>query len=390
MPNKQTVYVVDTNVIINDPDFVKKLKGKILIPKAVLEELDKHKYGANEKARNIRDFARFLDKHEDELWFYDSDIFEGSNDDKIIKTAKNLEARGEDVVLVTNDILMGLMAKSVGLNIQKHKPNQLQYEHYTGIRDCRTDLQYGQLIPNEYQIHDNGLFRVSETGALHPLGKDRYVWGVKHHSVEQRCVIDALTNPEIQLVTITGKAGTGKTLLAIAAGLDQTLGENAYQRIIIARPTIPMGQDIGFLPGDINEKLNPWMQPIFDNIDFLFSLKKNKAQHNEWQRLIDDGVIQMEALSHIRGRSIPFQYIIIDEAQNLSKHELKTIISRAGEGTKIVLTGDLNQIDHPKLDSVNNGLNHVVSRFKKEPLAAHIMLKNCERSRLADRATELL
>lgn len=394
--NKETVYVIDTNVIINDPNFIKKLKGKILIPKTVLQELDKHKYGTTEKARNTREFARYLDKNEHKVWFHDSDQYEGSNDEKIVKTAKILESQGHNIVLVTNDILMSLIAKTIGLVVKKHDLARIdRHELYTGFRDVRSEREDSNLYkqyklwPNEYELHEDGLYRRLINTKLVKLGKDVQVWNIKHKNVEQRCAIDALTDPNIKLVTITGKAGTGKTLLAIAAGLEQTINQNQYQTIIVSRPIMPMGQDLGFLPGEINEKLSPWMQPIFDNIDFLFTFKSKRA-NNEWEKLIQEGILKLEALTYIRGRSIPNQYIIIDEAQNLTKHEVKTIISRAGHNTKIIMTGDVYQIDNPKLDSFSNGLTYVVEKFKNQKIATHINLENCERSELAEIASEIL
>jgi len=199
-----------------------------------------------------------------------------------------------------------------------------------------------------------------------------------------------LLDDDIKLVTICGKAGTGKTLIAIACGLHATIEKNKYRRLLVSRPVVPMGNDIGYLPGDISEKLGPWMQPIFDNIDFLFNLDSSKKEFDAYLELEQNGLLKIEALTYIRGRSIPEQYMIIDEAQNLTKHEVKTIISRAGEGTKIILTGDPDQIDNPRLDSINNGLTYVIEKFKDQKIAAHITFKKGERSELADIASEIL
>ena len=393
--DKENVYVVDTNVIINDPNFIKKLRGKILIPTTVLQELDKHKYGPTEKARNTREFARFIDRNSNSVWFHDSDEYEGSNDDKIIKTALSLKKQGHNVTLVTNDILMGLIAKSVKLNVKKHRVDREEhYRLYSGIKDLKfngesDNSKVSRPIPNEYQIHDDGLYRTLPSGKLKKLGRDMTLWGVTHKNVEQKCAIDALMNDDIKLVTLSGRAGTGKTLLALVCALEKVVTENQYLQLMVSRPVIPMGKEIGFLPGDLEEKLSPWMQPIFDNVDFLFNSKGNKG-FNHWQNLVDEGILKLEALSYIRGRSIPDQFIIIDEAQNLSSHEIKTIISRAGVNTKIILTGDVMQIDNPKLDSGNNGLTYVIERFKYQKIAAHINLTKCERSELAEIATEIL
>ena len=284
---------------------------------------------------------------------------------------------------------MGILAKFAGIIVKKHEyVNNDCDVAFSGIVDSRGN-ELTARYPNEYVIRDDGLYRLSD-GELKRVGKDIEVWGLRHKSVEQRCAIDALMNDNIRLVTISGKAGTGKTLLAIAAGLEKVTNDNVYRKLLVSRPIVPMGQDLGYLPGTVEEKLGPWMKPIFDNIDFLFTGQNMKGTGSYWGDLVRQGLLEMEALTYIRGRSIPYQYIIIDEAQNLTKHEVKTIISRAGEGTKIIMTGDVNQIDNPKLDSINNGLSYVIDKFKDQPIAAHISFSKCERSELADVASEIL
>jgi PhoH-like ATPase len=227
---------------------------------------------------------------------------------------------------------------------------------------------------------------------------NRAVWGISPKNKEQRFAIDLLMNDSIQLVTLVGVAGTGKTLLAIAAGLEKTLEEGKYKKVLITRPVIPVGRDLGYLPGDLQEKLDPWMQPIHDNVAFLtaghtsskIEGQKSYGSYETKQYLQDMGLLSIESLTHIRGRSIPHQFIIIDEAQNLTPHEAKTLLTRAGEGTKIVLTGDPYQIDHPYLDSSSNGLTYIVDRFKGEPVAGTVMLRKGERSGLAEMAARLL
>ena len=214
------------------------------------------------------------------------------------------------------------------------------------------------------------------------------VWRVHPRSPEQSFAFDALFNDEILLVSLVGKAGTGKTLLALAAGLHKTMDEAHYQRLLVSRPIFPMGRDIGYLPGDIEEKLNPWMQPIFDSLEFIMGM--GKKAYNKTQELIDQGLLNIEPLAYIRGRSIPRQYLIVDESQNLTPHEIKTIITRAGSGTKVVLTGDCYQIDNPYVDSSNSGLSYCVEKFKDEDIAAHITLKRGERSKLAELAANKL
>jgi PhoH-like ATPase len=217
------------------------------------------------------------------------------------------------------------------------------------------------------------------------------IWGVRPRNKEQSFAADLLMNDDVKLVTLVGKAGTGKTLLAIAAGLHKATEEAAYQRVLVSRPIFPLGRDIGYLPGSVEEKLSPWMQPIFDNVEFLMGLSNaEKRGGRSYRELIDLGILQIEPLTYIRGRSIPHQFMVVDEAQNLTPHEVKTIVSRAGDGTKIILTGDPYQIDNPYMDSTNNGLVHVVNRFKSERIAGHVTLVKGERSELAELAANLL
>jgi PhoH-like ATPase len=217
------------------------------------------------------------------------------------------------------------------------------------------------------------------------------IWGITSRNKEQSFALDALLDDSVKLVTLVGKAGTGKTLLAIAAGLQKTAEENVYNRLLVSRPVFPMGKDIGFLPGDIEEKLAPWMQPIFDNVELLLAGHEGEKRHSKgYRELMNMGILEIEALTYIRGRSIPNQYLIVDEAQNLTPHEIKTIITRAGEGTKVVLTGDPFQIDNPYVDASSNGLTYVVERFKEQQISGHIFMTKGERSELAELAANLL
>jgi PhoH-like ATPase len=219
------------------------------------------------------------------------------------------------------------------------------------------------------------------------------VMGVRPRNREQAFALDLLLDDTIRLVTLIGKAGTGKTLLALAAGLKRTTEDNAYSRLLVSRPIMPLGRDLGFLPGDVDEKLNPWMQPIFDNLEFLFSnggVKGGGRESRGFLELLENGTVQVEPLTYIRGRSLPHQYLIVDEAQNLTPHEVKTIITRCGEGTKIILTGDPQQIDNPYVDHASNGLSVAADRFKREKIAGHVVLSKGERSELAELAANLL
>lgn len=381
------VKVIDTNVILHDPFCLNKITGQIILTSTVLAELDSFKKSQNELAKNVREFTRQLERFPDVIFHDDYSLLgTADNDFKIIQAAKALNA-----TLVTNDLLMGYRAKSQGLTVETHDSDSRgESDQYMGVSDqdsSSVDLE--DLYPNEYINSGKGKIERFNGKELILLSKDRTVFGIKHKNLEQKCLIDALMNDDIQLVTISGKAGTGKTLLALACALEKTLTEQKYSSILVARPIIPMGNELGFLPGTMEEKMAPWMRPISDNIEFLFN-KNAPTKDKSFEELTQSGIIQVEPLTFIRGRSIPNQFIIIDEAQNLTKHEVKTIISRAGEGTKIILTGDPDQIDAAKLDNVNNGLSYVIEKFKDQDIAAHITLTKGERSKLADIATKIL
>jgi PhoH-like ATPase len=389
---KERVYVIDTNVIINDPNIVKKLKGRVFVPTTVLSELDKHKHGHSEKARSVREFARYIERNQGKVWFHNSSRYEGTPDEQIIQTAITLKDQ-YDVVMVTNDILMGVLGRAKNVIVQRHELTEASADTlYKGIlmgQEAEDAKKNTTKNLNQYLVCHDGIYRTTKQGAV-KLGKDFMLWGITHKNVEQRCALDALLDDKIKLVTLSGKAGTGKTLMAIVAALESVLEKQSHRRLIVARPVISMGQDLGYLPGNLDEKLAPWMQPIMDNIEFLFDNKGGRRGHRAWEDLGANGLLKMESLSHIRGRSIPNEFIIIDEAQNLTRHEVKTIISRAGENTKVVLTGDIYQIDNPKIDSMSNGLSYVIDKFKHQEIAAHIHFTKCERSELAELASELL
>jgi PhoH-like ATPase len=319
-------------------------------------------------------------------------------------------------VLVSKDVLVRIKADVLGLEAQDYLSDRTVsatdlyagystlHVHPSVIDEFYTyrflsvkSLQLSmKLYPNEFIIlrdemgtSKSALLKVSQDGVrLEPLYlSNDAIWGITARNAQQRMALELLLNDDIPLVTLTGKAGTGKTLLALAAGLLKVEDEHKYKKLLIARPVVPMGKDIGYLPGEKEEKLRPWMQPIYDNLEYLFDTKKSGDID---KILMGLGSIQVEALTYIRGRSIPGQFIIIDEAQNLTKHEVKTIVSRVGEGSKIVLMGDPEQIDHPYLDSISNGLTHIVERFKGESTSGHITLEKGERSKLAQLAADLL
>ncbi len=435
----QKTFVLDTNVILFDPSAISKFgKNKVYIPLIVVEEVDRFKKDQNENGRNARQFSRIVDElrkkgaladgvelnNGGELMI-DVDRFPKSNhdlidlslnDNRILASALALKEDGQNVILISKDINLRLKADILGLHAEDYGKKDVTIDElYHGHRvyevsaEELTEYEKERFLmldnaeelgihPNEYLlIHEKGnerrraLGRYSEVkkGIVPLITMREGVWGIYPKNIEQQFALDALLNDDIKLVTLVGKAGTGKTLLAIAAGLEMTIAKEKYSRLLVSRPVQPMGRDLGFLPGDVNEKLAPWMQPIFDNMDFLFGQYRADGTAS-YEDLINHGLLHIEPLTYIRGRSIPGQYLIVDEAQNLSPHEVKTIITRAGEGTKIILTGDCHQIDSPYLDEVNNGLAYCVDRLKTEEIVGHTTLKVGERSALAEVGSKLL
>lgn len=440
MINLEKTFVLDTNVLLYDAHSILKFgRNNVCIPLIVIEELDRFKKGQDENGRNARSFSRIVDKLREKGQLADGVELENGgklfisvgkklekdyianidlshNDNIILANALLLKRERDNVILVSKDINLRLKADVLGIPAEDYGEQQGTLEElYSGIRTINISaaelrefekqhfLQLDEehtlgIHPNEYVVmvdEQNENYRnfgrfSSIKGGIVPLIKRREgVWGIYPKNIEQKFAMDALLNQDIKLVTLVGKAGTGKTLLAIAAGLEMAIGQEDYSRLLVSRPVMPMGNDVGFLPGDIDEKLAPWMQPIFDNMDFLFGKKKGELT-SSYDDLINAGLLHVEPLTYIRGRSLPEQYLIVDEAQNLSPHEVKTIITRAGEGTKIVLTGDCEQIDSPYLDSVNNGLAYCVERLKTENIIGHASLVIGERSPLSEIASQLL
>lgn len=309
-----------------------------------------------------------------------------------------VKAKDYDPVNISSEEMykgfMGLEISSKELS-EFYEKKSLLLEQKSSFRSQIQDKER-ELYSNEYIIFKDicnskqsalGRF-IKEKKEFVPLSSTEDILGIRPRNMEQSFALDGLLNDDIAFVSLVGKAGTGKTLLAIAVGLYKILKENRFQKLLVSRPIFPMGRDLGYLPGDVEEKLNPWMQPIFDNIDFLMGSDKKAASRT--RELLHQGIVNIEPLTYIRGRSIPSQFFIIDEAQNLTPHEIKTIITRAGEGTKVILTGDSSQIDHPYIDKANSGLTHSIERFKEEKLAAHVCLSKGERSQLAELAANLL
>ena len=432
----QSIFVLDTNVILYDPNAVLKFKNSdIYIPFSVIEEIDRFKKDMGENGRNARYFSRFIDDLRGQGKLSEGVLLEstssyvhvvsdfktpydpslnGSADNRILGLTVYIEKTysKKKVTLITQDINMRIKADVLGLVAEDYDVQDVDFEDlYSGQKDIDISskdlvhfykqkslvLDDEKLISNQYVImkdaHDKkrsalGRYDSKKKHILPLLSECENAWGVHPRNTEQSFALDSLLNDKISVVTVLGKAGTGKTLLALAAALQKTLEERCYHRILVSRPIFPMGRDIGYLPGDVEEKLNPWMQPIFDNIEFLMDYDKTST--GRARELIHQGIINIEPLTYIRGRSIPKQFLIVDEAQNLTPHEVKTIITRAGEGTKVVLTGDPYQIDNPYVDSSSSGLTYVIERFKGHPISAHVTLSRGERSELAELAANLL
>lgn len=433
--------VIDTNVILFDAVAVTKFhNADVYIPISVIEEVDRFKKDMGENGRNARQFSRFVDvlrdkgklskgvqvnEDTDTFIFVQTDIeMEGlpeeleSNkaDNRILGTALYLQSKypQEVVELITKDINLRIKADVFGIEARDYEPNSVgsNEDYYTGRREVEVDSNFidsfyesksvsqpaeAQMLANEYIVLKDksnpnhsaiGRYSKAQDSIVPLISPTESIWGIHPRNVEQSFALDALLNDDILFVSLVGKAGTGKTMLALAAGLYKTLDEGRFQRLLVSRPIFPMGRDIGYLPGDVEQKLNPWMQPIFDNVEYLMGADKKAA--GRAQELINQGMLNIEPLTYIRGRSIPNQYLIVDEAQNLTPHEIKTIVTRAGEGTKVVLTGDRYQIDNPYVDAANSGLSYSVERFKGHPIAAHVTLSKGERSELAELAANIL
>ncbi len=437
-------FVLDTNVLLHDPSAMLRFEDNdVILPMAIIEELDRFKKKPEMTGRNARQVARTLDElrkrghfiegipinnggilkvalcHRETLKGLPPELEGDQADNAILAVALEQQKLCDcPVVLVSKDTNLRIKADAVGLAARDYETDKVDFSDlYTGTSDLRLNTEamdqlfrLGGLPTNEPLLPNQTLTLVDEanpshtalgivdavSGKIEPLAKlpRSGVSRIHARNREQSFALELLLRDSIPLVTLVGQAGTGKTLLAIAAGLQKVADEGLYSRLLISRPVIPMGRDIGYLPGDIQEKLTPWMQPLYDNFDLIFGTQENKGKAGHWRRgheeLMEMGMLQIEPLTYIRGRTLPKQFLIVDEAQNLTPHEVKTILTRAGEGTKIVLTGDPAQIDNPYVDASSNGLTYAVERFKGEPLAGHITLLKGERSSLADRAAVLL
>ncbi|HHN46383.1 MAG TPA: PhoH family protein [Planctomycetes bacterium] len=430
-------FVLDTNVLLHTADAITSFADNVVvIPIWVLEELDRFKSHNDELGRNARTTSRLIDRLRSKGMLKQGVPMENGGrlliiaappqnlsgeglagntaDNYILGTALKLKNEGKRVVFVSKDINARIKGDALGIrsvDFEKQHIGNID-ELYKGWRevfvgDKQVDMFYSQkhvehdvseFYANEFVLlKDNtnpkhsALGRVrKEEGRIAALSKaSEHTWNIQPRNMEQRMALELLLDDKVKLVTLVGRAGTGKTLLALAAALQRCLQEKRYERILVSRPIMPLGKDIGYLPGSKEEKLSSWMMPIFDNLDFLLSGKTRHIKESA-DDLIEQGIIELEALTYIRGRSIPNQYVIVDEAQNLTPHEVKTVISRAGMDTKMVLTGDPYQIDNPYLDSASNGLSYAADRLKTSPLHGHVILTSSERSPLASLAAESL
>ncbi|MFQ5645720.1 MAG: PhoH family protein [bacterium] len=430
-------FVLDTTVLLADANSIFMFAdNNLIIPLTVIEEVDNFKRDLSDIGRNARQISRSLDALRKQnrldkgvrletgglLRIDTGESFSlkddypkltTNNDNKIMATALHLQKRDErPVILVTKDFNLRIKADALGLTAQDFESSHVTKnvtELFTGTMELSISEQQAKEFREKgsFSTADfrdgppNICVRLSTSPEQETLGRYQAdkneiralaqgeVWDLKPRNSEQRFAMDLLLDDSIRLVTLSGIAGTGKTLLALAAGLYKVTDEQAFAKMLVSRPIFPMGKDLGYLPGNVEEKLNPWMKPIFDNIELLMGGAKKK-QGDQFAEMQNMGLIEIEPLTYIRGRSMPNQYMLVDEAQNLTHHEIKTIITRAGENTKIVLTGDPFQIDNPYIDSVSNGLSYVIEHFKNEPIAGHVTLAKGERSELAELAARLL
>jgi PhoH-like ATPase len=431
-------YVLDTNVFLTNSNSIFEYNSNdIIVPLKVLDEIDNHKKRQDGVGLNARSTIRILDSFRDR-----GNLFKGvriakgkgvlsvrgydiedlpqscdlqSADNEIITTAITESKKNpkRKVILVTRDINMRVKCDALAILTEDYVTNKVVTDLnqlYTGFKKHLVDDQLidqiysgekisfeksdGKFFNNQFVMLVSNAnekktalvrFKSYDAPLIKILDLKENVWGMRPRNKEQMFALNALLDPNIPIITLVGKAGCGKTLLAIASGLEQVLETHQHKKLVISRPIQPLGKDIGYLPGTMEEKMRPWLMPIQDNIDFLLNGKKDHMTH-----LFEDGTIQVEALTYIRGRTMSNAFIIIDEAQNLTTHELKTIITRVGENTKIVLTGDIEQIDSVYLDSTSNGLSYAVEKFKTHQLAAHITLVKGERSKVATLASKVL
>lgn len=473
-PLSQKVYVLDTNVLVHDPQSIFAFKEwPIAIPIVVLEELDRFKRENTERGRNAREVNRILDKLRQlgslrdgvplqsggmlSVLFPDEKknnelLLEENVDNLILQMAFSLKKLGQNVIFISKDVNARVKADVLGIKAEDYRKGQIDREHFfkgwTSVKVPAVQLkrefpeilqelaQEKKLLPNQFVLVESNhnsfnhrLFRYVGSKKFFPVTHPRFIWPLHARNPHQLMALNLLIDPSIKLVTLFGPAGTGKTFLALLAGLHQALVKDEYRKLLISRPVVPLGKDLGYLPGDIQEKLHSWMLPIYDNIEFIVhhahvekhlhtvqAELRGEVLHNEHAQkgkhkkhgkhkkrkdglpgglghvddLIARGKLSLEAITYMRGRSIPYQFIFIDEVQNLTPHEVKTLVTRVGEGSKIVLAGDPHQIDSPYLDFSSNGLVVLSERFKGQRCFGSVYLQNSERSELSELATQLL
>ncbi|WP_424245551.1 PhoH-like ATPase [Elusimicrobium posterum] len=437
------IYILDTNVLLHDVNAIEAFEDNdVVVPIIVIEELDSFKTAADDRGKNARIISRTLDAYRTKgklnegvptkgggtfrIEMDKENMLPGSftfnkSDNGILNVAYSLQTREKikkktPVIVVTKDTNLRLKAEALGLEAQDYTTDKINFDElYTGAAEIEVD---GSVIdtlykdkkaqmPDDWNYYPNQFLILktndgSKKSAMARVGNngerimkllsqtEPTAWGIKPLNKEQRFAMELLLDDTLDLVTLVGAAGTGKTLITLATGLQRTMDEEKYRRLIICRSVVPVGKDIGFLPGSKEEKLEVWMGAIYDNLSFLADRKNPEEGEEKAKYILDSGKVEIASITHIRGRSLPQQYLIVDDAQNLTPHEMKTILTRAGEGTKVVVTGDPYQIDTPYLDAESNGLTYLVDRFKGQKNHGHITFTKTERSRLADLASHLL
>ena len=453
------IYVIDTNVLVHDPYAYKNFKGvQVGIPAIVLEELDSFKREATDRGRNAREFVRNLDELRErgslqegvevgddtvvKVLFIENDAPDipfqlDKEDNRILLVALGLVKKGYDVKFISKDINARVKADALGINSQDYLKEYVTedefYKGWVAIDVPAVELKSDepkilQKLAKEYELtinefmwlrsqhnpHNYRIFRYLGNEKFLPVYPPTFKWPLKSRNAQQSMALNLLLDDNIQLVTLLGPAGTGKTFLALLAGLHKVLIKDDFRKLLISRPVVPLGRDLGYLPGTLEEKLHSWMLPIYDNMEFImhsinlekhaedlqdghYKKRDKKTRHRRDKTgiapiddLIHQGRLSLEAITYMRGRSIPYQYILIDEAQNLTPHEVKTIITRVGEGSKIILAGDPYQIDSPYLDFSSNGLVCASEKFKGERIFGSVFLSTSERSELSMLAGQLL
>ncbi|MEI7528454.1 MAG: PhoH family protein [Elusimicrobiota bacterium] len=429
-------YILDTNVLIHDPlSFTKFEDNTVVIPISVIEELDTFKNAGDERGRSARIVSRKLDGYRvkgklstgvktehggtlivelDRPQVLPKEFKLVEMDNRILNNAFWHAQKKHTIILVTKDINLRLKAEAVGLVAQDYEAGKVNVDElYSGIvaEDVSSDTvdkfykdhviasPSPDLSPNEFVVlHSREDAKKSAIGRVDPaditklraLNPEPSPWGIRPLNKEQRCAMELLMDDSVKLVTLLGAAGTGKTLITLVCGLQKSVEENIYRKLIICRPIVPVGKDIGFIPGTKEEKLSTWMGAIYDNLEFIMDKRHQESAMEKFEYLLQNEKIEIASVTHIRGRSLPKQYMIVDDAQNLTPHEIKTILSRAGEGTKVVVTGDPYQIDNPYLDIASNGLTYIVDRMRGQKLYGHVTFTKTERSPLAALVAELL